>query len=96
VLTHYLQEDPDTEELWYYLAIAQKKMGNYLAALESSKKVYEIKPDNLNNLVNLADLYRLNGNSTEARIFSEKVLIMDSQNKHAKRIIEILDGAQNN
>ena len=41
VLSRYLQMDPDTEEMWYYLSLSQKKMGNYLASLDASRKLYE-------------------------------------------------------
>ena len=73
VLSRYLQMDPDTEEMWYYLSLSQKKMGNYLASLEASRKVYELHPENINNLINLSDLYRLTGHFGEAREYSEKV-----------------------
>ena len=56
VLSQYLQMDPDTEEMWYYLSLSQKKMGRYLSSLEASKRVYQLHPDNVNNLVNLSDL----------------------------------------
>ena len=61
VLSRYLQMDPDTEEMWYYLSLSPKEDGNYLASLEASKKVYEFHPNNINNLINLSDLYRLTG-----------------------------------
>ncbi len=95
VLSQYLSQDPDTDEIWYYLSIAQKKMGNYLSSLEAAKKVYEIQPNNINNLVNLSDLYRLNGNYMEAKAFSEKVISMDSENKNAKKLLNVLNSINN-
>ncbi|HMV44331.1 MAG TPA: SpoIIE family protein phosphatase [Leptospiraceae bacterium] len=95
VLSQYLSQDPDTDEIWYYLSIAQKKMGNYLSSLEAAKKVYELQPNNISNLVNLSDLYRLNGNYIEAKIFSEKVLVLDSENKNAKKILNVLNSMNN-
>ena len=82
--------DPDTEEMWYYLSLSQKKMGNYLASLEASRKVYELHPENINNLINLSDLYRLTGHFAEAREYSEKVLAVDPNNQNAKKILTFL------
>jgi tetratricopeptide (TPR) repeat protein len=62
-------------------------MGNYLASLEASKKVYELHPDNINNLVNLSDLYRLTGHFAEARQYSEKALSLEPENQNAKKIL---------
>ena len=95
VLSQYLSQDPDTDEIWYYLSIAQKKMGNYLSSLEAAKKVYELQPNNVNNLVNLSDLYRLNGNYIEARAFSEKVISIDAENKNAKKLLNVLNSMNN-
>ena len=95
VLSQYLSQDPDTDEIWYYLSIAQKKMGNYLSSLEAAKKVYELQPTNINNLVNLSDLHRLNGNYMEAKLFSEKVISLDSENKNAKKLLNVLNSMQN-
>ena len=82
--------DPDTEEMWYYLSLSQKKMGNYLASLDASRKVYELHPDNVNNLINLSDLYRLTGHFAEAREYSEKALSLDPNNQNAKKILNFL------
>jgi tetratricopeptide (TPR) repeat protein len=95
VLSQYLSQDPDTDEIWYYLSIAQKKMGNYLSSLEAAKKVYELQPNNINNLVNLSDLHRLNGNYIEAKVFSEKVIAIDSENKNAKKLLNVLNSMNN-
>ena len=71
-MSQYLSQDPDTDEIWYYLSIAQRKW-KLSIFFEAAKKVYELQPNNVNNLVNLSDLYRLNGNYIEAKgIFSEK------------------------
>lgn len=95
VLSQYLSQDPDTDEVWYYLSIAQKKMGDYLSSLEAAKKVYELQPNNINNLVNLSDLYRLNGNYGQAKVFSEKVISLDSNNKNAKKLLSVLNSMHN-
>jgi tetratricopeptide (TPR) repeat protein/HAMP domain-containing protein len=91
VFSKYLTEDNNSEEIWYYLSLAQKRIGSYFTSLESSRKVYELNPSNVNNLVNLSDLYRISGNSLNARIFSEKALIIDKENKNALKILSILE-----
>ncbi|TGN10244.1 SpoIIE family protein phosphatase [Leptospira ilyithenensis] len=93
VINHYLQMDPDTEEMWYYLSLSQKKMGRYLSSLEASKRVYQLHPDNINNLVNLSDLNRLTGNYDEAKVLSEKALELDPENQNARKILKYLEKA---
>ncbi len=91
VLTQYLSLDPDTHEVWYYLSIAQKKIGDYLNSLESAKKGFELNPSGVNNLVNLSDLYRLNGKYEDAKIYSEKAIALDSENKNAKKLLSVIE-----
>ena len=63
--------------------------------IEAAKKVYELQPNNINNLVNLSDLHRLNGNYIEAKTFSEKVIAIDSENKNAKKLLNVLNSMNN-
>ncbi|HNI99911.1 MAG TPA: hypothetical protein PL169_27880, partial [Leptospiraceae bacterium] len=54
-------------------------------------RVYNLKPENANNLVNLADIYRLEGNSREAEYFAKKAMEAEPENQNAKKILELLD-----
>jgi tetratricopeptide (TPR) repeat protein/HAMP domain-containing protein len=91
VLTKYLSQDPDTHEIWYYLSLAQKKIGDYVNSLETAKKAYEMNPNFINNIINLSDLYRLNGKYEDAKFYSDKVMTLDSENKNAKRLKNVIE-----
>ncbi|MCE9500025.1 MAG: SpoIIE family protein phosphatase, partial [Leptospira sp.] len=93
VLGRYLEYDADLTDFWYYLSIAQKKLGHYESSLEAAIKLKTIQPDNIQNLVNLSDLNRLIGNKMEAKAYSEEALKLDPNNKNARRLSQILEKA---
>lgn len=93
VLNKYLLQDPDNTEMWYYLSLAQKQIGNYIDSIDIAKKYYEQHPHNVQNIINLADLYRINGNIAEARVFVEKAIALDPANENALKILKILNVA---
>lgn len=91
ILNHYLSQDPDNQEMWYYLSLAQRKIGNYLQSIESAKTFHKFNPKNVQNLINLSDLYRLNGNYEEARKYTNMALKLDPENKNIKKLIKALE-----
>ncbi|MCB1189246.1 MAG: SpoIIE family protein phosphatase [Leptospiraceae bacterium] len=91
ILNQYLIQDPDTIDLWYYLSIAHKRLGNFLQSIEAAKKIYEIQPDNVYNLINLSDLYRRIGKFSEARFYSNKAIEIDPENKNARKLYKLLN-----
>ncbi|MEM7181308.1 MAG: SpoIIE family protein phosphatase [Spirochaetota bacterium] len=91
VLNHYLSQDPDNKEMWYYLSLAQRKLGKYLESIDSAKKFYKVQPENVQNLINLSDLYRLNGNLQEAKKYTEKAVKLDPENTNVKKLLKALE-----
>ena len=77
--------DPD-----YLLAVANKKTGNYLVAIEIGEKVWQNDEKHVNNLVNLADSYRLLGRFSEAKIALKKAQALSSENPNLKRLEKLL------
>ncbi|MCE9501364.1 MAG: SpoIIE family protein phosphatase [Leptospira sp.] len=90
VLGRYLEYDSDLTDFWFYLSIAEKKLGKYQSSLDAATKLKSIQPENVQNLVNMADLYRLLGNRGEAQFYSDEAYKLDPENKNLKKLIELL------
>ncbi|MCE9501363.1 MAG: SpoIIE family protein phosphatase, partial [Leptospira sp.] len=90
VLGRYLEYDSDLTDFWFYLSIAEKKLGHYESSLEAAIKLKNIEPENVQNLVNIADLNRLLGNRGEAQFYSDEAHRLDPENKNLKRLLELL------
>ncbi|PJZ71544.1 serine/threonine protein phosphatase [Leptospira perolatii] len=91
VLSNYLGADPDLHEYWFYLSIANKKMGKYDQALSASIKLLEVDPENISNLVNLADVYRLMEDYDRAEDYARKILQRDPGNENAQKLIRLIE-----
>ena len=86
ILASYLHDDPGIVDFWLYLSIAHKRIGNFEKALEAANKVYEINPERIPNLVQLADLHQKLGNQEEARRFLDTALDHDPENEQARAL----------
>lgn len=86
VLQQYLSQEPDLAQFWYYLSIAEKAVGNYAEALRAAEQVAELEPDNLNNLINMADLCRLLHKYNNARLYADDAYSIDPENKNVQKI----------
>ncbi|XDD50303.1 SpoIIE family protein phosphatase [Leptospira sp. WS92.C1] len=91
ILGKYLDLDPELSEYWYYLSVANKKIGRLPEAISASEMVVSKQPDNANNLVNLSDLYRLQEEYSRAKEFAIRALDLDPQNENAKRILKKIE-----
>ncbi|MFB5734972.1 SpoIIE family protein phosphatase [Leptospira wolffii] len=91
VLNNYLSSDPDLHEYWFYLSIANKKMGKYDQALSASLKLLEADPNNMSNLVNLSDIYRLMEMYDRAEEYARKILQEDPGNENAHKLIRLIE-----
>lgn len=92
VISKYLTFDPDTAELWYYLSLAEKRLGNLTQSLEAALMVNKLQPMNVQNLAHLSDLNRLLGKKEEALHFSKALEEIDPENKNLvklKRLLEV-------
>ncbi|EQA36251.1 SpoIIE-like protein phosphatase domain protein [Leptospira inadai serovar Lyme str. 10] len=91
VLSQYLSYDPDTAELWHYLSIAEKRLGNLANALEAATMVNKLQPLNVQNLIHLSDLNRLLGNKDEAIEFTKTAEEIDPENKNVRKLKKLLE-----
>ncbi|MBE8399178.1 SpoIIE family protein phosphatase [Leptospira borgpetersenii] len=91
VLNNYLKTDPGLHEYWFYLSIANKKVGKYEQALEASLKLNDIQPDNLSNLVNLSDIYRLMDQFDLAEKMARKLIHLDPGNQNGERLLKLIE-----
>lgn len=91
VLNNYLATDPDLHEYWFYLSIANKKMGKYDQALTASLKLLEIDPNNISNMINLSDIYRLMEMYDKAEEYARKVLQKEPGNENAHKLIRLIE-----
>ena len=90
VLKRQLELDPDLYDFWYYLSIAEKKMGLTDESLQTAKELNNKRPNYVKNLVNLADLYRIQGDFAKAAEYSDKALELDPENEKARRLLDIV------
>lgn len=91
VIRKYLQKDPDYLEFWYYLGIAEKKLGHYNLAQEAAEKLSIADPNHILNLLNLADIYRLMGKLETARMVIDDLLTKDPENKTGLKLLEMIN-----
>jgi tetratricopeptide (TPR) repeat protein len=90
LLSEYLSKEMGEDDLYYYLSIAHKKLGNIQDALNSALKGFEFGPKNISNIVNISDLFRIQGDKEQAKKYAETALKQDGQNKNAKKILNLL------
>ncbi len=93
VLTEFLKENSDISEYWYYLAMSEKKLGNYQTALDAAHEAHKLDPENLQNLVNLADVSRLMGNFDRSLTYVTRAQAIDSDNKNVVKLTKLLEKA---
>jgi tetratricopeptide (TPR) repeat protein len=67
LLSEYLSKEMGEDDLYYYLSIAHKKLGNIQDALNSALKGFEFGPKNISNIVNISDLFRIQGDKEQAK-----------------------------
>ncbi|AOP32457.1 serine/threonine protein phosphatase [Leptospira tipperaryensis] len=91
VLDNYLKTDPGLHEYWFYLSIANKKVGKYDHALHASLKLKEIQPDNLSNLINLSDIYRLMDQFDLAEEVANQIMHLDPGNQNGERLLKLIE-----
>ncbi|PJZ56384.1 SpoIIE family protein phosphatase [Leptospira barantonii] len=91
VLNNYLKTDPGLHEYWFYLSIANKKVGKYEQALQASLKLKDIQPENLSNLINLSDIYRLTDQFDLAEEVARRLMHLDPGNQNGERLLKLIE-----
>jgi tetratricopeptide (TPR) repeat protein len=73
--------------------MSEKKLGNYQNALDAAHEAHKLEPENLQNIVNLADVSRLMGNFDRALTYVTKAQAIDSENKNVVKLTKLLEKA---
>lgn len=73
--------------------MSEKKLGNYEAALKAAQEALKLDPNNFQNLVNLADVSRLLGNTDRAYTYVTRAQGIDPENKNVKKLTRMLEKA---
>ncbi len=86
-LDRLIQTSPENTSALYLNSFLKKKAGKLNEAAELGERHRIRNPFNVLNLVNLADIYRLLGNSERSRKMTERALIIEPENEKAKRLL---------
>jgi tetratricopeptide (TPR) repeat protein/HAMP domain-containing protein len=90
IMRDYLRKDPLYSDFWYYLGVSEKKLGQFDKALEAAFQLYTMNQEHVMNLINLADIKRMQGNVKEAKIYLSKAREIQPDNHLATRIDELI------
>ncbi len=90
VLNKYLGSDPDLVEYWYYLSLANRRIGRMDEAILAAKRMEELQPDNSLNLINLSDLYRQTEQFELALEYAKMALAIDPENENAQKLVRLI------
>ncbi|MBI3395130.1 MAG: SpoIIE family protein phosphatase [Spirochaetia bacterium] len=91
VLRRYLSSEPDMPIFWYYLSVAEKKIGDIQSSLQGAHKLYDADPDNVHNLIHLADLYRNVGQRDRAWEFIRKAEAIAPGNRNVQKLKDLME-----
>ncbi|MCB1157512.1 MAG: SpoIIE family protein phosphatase, partial [Leptospiraceae bacterium] len=91
LLSEYLEQDSEQADLWYYLSVSQKRIGELAMSINSSRFLYDMKPDHLPNLLSLSFLLFEIGETREARQFAEEALSYKPGVAQVKKLEKILN-----
>ncbi|TGK38089.1 SpoIIE family protein phosphatase [Leptospira andrefontaineae] len=91
VLNKYLGSDPDLVEYWYYLSLANRRIGRMDEAILAAKRMEELQPDNSMNLINLSDLYRQTEQFELALEYAHLALEKDPEDENAQKLVRLIE-----
>jgi tetratricopeptide (TPR) repeat protein len=75
----------------YLISRASKKAGDYKAAIDFGERCMLREPEHLNNLINLADAYRLSGNTDRARQLVTRAVSLSPDHAAARKLADLMD-----
>ncbi|MCB1167800.1 MAG: SpoIIE family protein phosphatase, partial [Leptospiraceae bacterium] len=82
--------EPENADAWFSIAVCHKHLRNHQEAIRAGERVASSQPGRVANLINLADSYRVVGNSDQARYYTDRALKIEPENPSAKRLDEML------
>ncbi len=84
----YIEQRPDDLNFIYLASLTHKKNNNLEKAADLGERIRLRNPFIINNLANLADIYRLLGNIERSEMFAAQVLEKDPDNRKALRVLQ--------
>lgn len=90
VLKKYVTDFPDTKNFWFELSVCYKHLRRFEESLECGLKVKEFQPQKVNNLLHIADNYRLLGDNKKSLETVREVLGIEPENSNAKKLQTLL------
>ncbi len=89
-LLESLESKPSHTELLFYASYSAKMVHNYKLSAECGERCYLRDPNNIKNLINLADIYKKLDQPSKSLHLIEKVLIIEPNNRNALKLKELL------
>ena len=90
LMVEILDLRPDVAEVWFNLSLCYKHLKRIDAAAHAGEKLFNLQPDRVANLINLADNYRLLGQFAEAREYLTRALKLSPDNANGRKLDELL------
>jgi tetratricopeptide (TPR) repeat protein len=90
-LTNFFEQHQDESGVQYLISRASKKAGDYKAAIDFGERCMLREPEHLNNLINLADAYRLSGNADRARQLVTRAVSLSPDHAAARKLADLMD-----
>ena len=90
LLERYTDQNPGDGEYMYLVSFAYKQLKKLKRAADFGERFRLRNPGNIKNLVNLADIYRLQENTERAEMLLALALELDPEYKNAHRLQEAL------
>jgi len=85
------RKNPEDSKYIYLASLSAKVNKNFKDSIDLGERFRLRDPENINNLINLADAYRLSGNMERAEKMSNEVLRQDSTNENARKILALIN-----
>jgi tetratricopeptide (TPR) repeat protein len=88
---YYLDLEPSDTEYMFILASCYKLCHQIQSAIDAGESLRLREPENIKNLINLADAYRMNQNFSRAEKILGYALTIEPKNEKAQKLKQILD-----
>ena len=89
-LNRFLEVGPSDTEALHLLSVAQKKSGNFVAALEAAERVTLREPQQVIYLINEADCRRLQGETARAAELLKRASLLEPGHAQLERLRNLL------
>jgi tetratricopeptide (TPR) repeat protein len=91
IASEFSELHPASIEYLYVQSYCLKKLGSLKQAAEIGERIRVRKPDLINNLSNLSEIYTLLKNFTKAKSIAKKALEIDPNHKRALKILHYIE-----